>query len=145
MSEAEKWLMRIRRLDVMIDAKLAEKKRLREMAADVGGKPYDGMPFTNTGQVSDRVQEAVIKIITCEEEIDRLIELYKTQKEEILLMMEILPEREYQIMHLYYIMGETWESVAQQVGRSEVQVWRLKKSALRRLDAAIGAKKEDGL
>lgn len=59
-------------------------------------------------------------------------------------MLDVLPEREYQIMHLYYIMGETWESVAEMVGRCEVQVWRLKKSALRRLDAAIGAKKEDG-
>lgn len=144
MKEIESWLSRIRRLDMMIAAKLEEKRRLREMAADVTGKPYDGMPFTNTGQYSDKVAAAVIKIVECEEEIDRLISMYAEQKNEILAVMEVLPEREYEVMHSYYILGNTWEQVADEVGKSGVQVWRLKNSALQRLADALGEKEEDG-
>lgn len=144
MKNTELWLLQIRRLDVMIGAKLAEKRRLREMASDVTGKPYDGMPYTNTGQVSDKVAAAVIKIVECEEEIDRLVQMYAGQKNEILAVMEILPEREYRVIHSYYILGNTWEQVAEEVGYCETQVWRLKKSALRRLADALGDKKEDG-
>ena len=144
MKEIESWLSGIRRLDMMISAKLEEKRRLREMAADVTGKPYDGMPFTNTGQYSDKVAAAVIKIVECEEEIDRLISMYAEQKNEILDVMEVLPEREYEVMHSYYILGNTWEQVADEVGKSGVQVWRLKNSALRRLAFALGEKEEDG-
>ena len=144
MKDVEEWLLQIRRIDTMIDAKLAEKKRLREMASDITGKPYDGMPFTNTGQVSDKVADAVIRIVECEEQIDRLVEMYAQQKKEILCVLDVLPEREYRIMHLYYIIGETWEQIAQEVGYCETQVWRLKKSALRRLEGMLGVKKEDG-
>lgn len=144
MKKTEEWFLGIRRLDMMISAKLEEKRRLREMAADVTGKPYDGMPFTNTGQYSDKVAAAVIKIVECEEEIDRLISMYAEQKNEILAVMEVLPEREYQVMHSYYILGNTWEQVAEEVGKSGVQVWRLKNSALRRLADALGEKEEDG-
>lgn len=144
MKEIESWLSGIRRLDMMIAAKLEEKRRLREMASDITGKPYDGMPFTNTGQYSDKVAAAVIKIVECEEEIDRLVAMYAEQKNEILDVMEVLPEREYEVMHSYYILGNTWEQVADEVGKSGVQVWRLKNSALQRLAAALGEKEEDG-
>lgn len=144
MKKTEEWLSGIRRLDMMIAAKLEEKRRLREMASDVTGKPYDGMPFTNTGQYSDKVAAAVIKIVECEEEIDRLVAMYAEQKKEILAVMEVLPEREYEVMHSYYILGNTWEQVAEEVGKSGVQVWRLKNSALRRLADALGEKEEDG-
>lgn len=144
MKEIESWLSGIRRLDMMIAAKLEEKRRLREMASDITGKPYDGMPFTNTGQYSDKVAAAVIKIVECEEEIDRLVAMYAEQKKEILAVMEVLPEREYEVMHSYYILGNTWEQVADEVGKSGVQVWRLKNSALRRLADALGEKEEDG-
>lgn len=144
MKDVESWLLQIRRIDTMIDAKLAEKKRLREMASDITGKPYDGMPHTNTGQVTDRVADAVVKIVECEEQIDRLVQMYAEQKTEILAVLDVLPEREYKIMHLYYIIGETWEQIAQEIGYCETQVWRLKKSALRRLEGILGAKKEDG-
>lgn len=144
MKKTEEWLSGIRWLDMMISAKLEEKRRLREMAADVTGKPYDGMPFTNTGQYSDKVAAAVIKIVECEEEIDRLVAMYVEQKNEILAVMEVLPEGEYQVMHSYYVLGNTWEQVADEVGKSGVQVWRLKKSALQRLADALGEKEEDG-
>lgn len=144
MKKTEEWLSGIRWLDMMIAAKLEEKRQLREMVSDITGKPYDGMPFTNTGQYSDKVAAAVIKIVECEEEIDRLVAMYVEQKNEILAVMEVLPAGEYQVMHSYYVLGNTWEQVADEVGKSGVQVWRLKNSALRRLADALGEKEEDG-
>ena len=142
--DVEQWLLSIRDIDAMIGAKLGEKRQLREMASDIIGKPFDGMPFTNTGQYSDKVLSAVMKSVECEEEIDRLVAMYMEQKNEILAVMEVLPEREYRVIHSYYILGNTWEQVAEEVGYCETQVWRLKKSALRRLADALGDKKEDG-
>lgn len=144
MKKTEEWLSGIRWLDMMIAAKLEEKRQLREMVSDITGKPYDGMPFTNTGQYSDKVAAAVIKIVECEEEIDRLVAMYVEQKNEILAVMEVLPVGEYEVMHSYYVLGNTWEQVADEVGKSGVQVWRLKNSALRRLADALGEKEEDG-
>ncbi len=144
MKKTEEWLSGIRWLDMMIAAKLEEKRQLREMVSDITGKPYDGMPFTNTGQYSDKVAAAVIKIVECEEEIDRLVAMYVEQKNEILAVMEVLPAGEYEVMHSYYVLGNTWEQVADEVGKSGVQVWRLKNSALRRLADALGEKEEDG-
>lgn len=142
--DAEKWLLQIRKLDALIDAKIAERRRLWEIAADITGKPYDGMPITRTGLVSDKVGDSLMRIMECEEKIDDAIRRYTEKKEEIVGQLSVLPENEYRIIHLYYVMGWKWEDVAVKTGYCDSQVWRLKKSALRRLDEVLKAKKEDG-
>lgn len=140
----EEWLLQVRRLDALIQAKNLEVRQLRAMASDITGKPYDGMPITRTGIPSDRVGNAVMRIMSCEQEVCELIEEYINQREEILSVLECLPEQEYTVMHLYYVMGWLWEDIAVHVNLSRTDVWRKKKDALRRLEVVLTAKKEDG-
>lgn len=137
----EERLLEVRKLDALIAAKNLELRQLRAMASDITGKPYDGMPISRTGIPSDRVGNAVMRIMSCEQEVCELVEEYINQRAEILRWLECLPELEYTVMHLYYVIGWLWEDIAVHVNLSRTDVWRKKKDAMRRLEAA---KKEDG-
>lgn len=126
---AQQRLEDIRKLDELINAKLAERTRLRELATATTAKPMDGMPFTNTGTVNQKIQDIVIKLVMLEEETNALIDKYVDEKQEIVRVIEMLPEREYGVIHRYYIQGMTWEQVADDIGYCTTQVWRIKKIA----------------
>lgn len=126
---AQQRLEDIRKLDELINAKLAERTRLRELATATTAKPMDGMPFTNTGTVNQKIQDIVIKLVMLEEETNALIDRYIDEKQEIVRVIEMLPEREYGVIHRYYIQGMTWEQVADDIGYCTTQVWRIKKIA----------------
>ena len=60
---AQEWLEQVRKLDQLINAKLAERDRLKEMATDISPRPMDGMPFDNTGVASRKMENAVVRLI----------------------------------------------------------------------------------
>lgn len=142
--DAEKWLLRVRQLDAEITACTNERRRLREIASDITGKPYDGMPITRTGIPSDRVADAVIRICACEEELAAAILQYNEQRKEVRAVLRQLPPDEYKIMHLYYVMGWTWDEIAIREQVATITVWRKKKQALQRIGEILENKKEDG-
>lgn len=142
---AQQRLEDIRKLDELINAKLAERTRLRELATATTAKPMDGMPFTNTGTVNQKIQDIVIKMVMLEEEINVLIDKYVDEKQEIVRVIEMLPEREYGVIHRYYIQGMTWEQVADDIGYCTTQVWRIKKSALEIIDVILWTRYTESL
>lgn len=127
----EKWLNQVRKLDQLIDAKLAERDRLKALATDISPKPMDGMPFSNTGDVPQKMANAVIDLIMLAREIDKLIDQYIDMKQQVVKSLEQLPEKEYGVLHRHYIRYMTWEQVAEDMGYSSVQIWRIKKNALK--------------
>ena len=72
--DAEKWLQQVKKMDQLIDAKLSERDRLNSLATDISAKPFDGMPHSNTGMVSQKMQNAIINLVMLANEIDKLIE-----------------------------------------------------------------------
>lgn len=134
---AEQRLNYVRKLDELINAKIAEQDRLKAIATDITAKPMDGMPFDNTGTVSRRMENAVINLITLSREIEKLIDQYIDYKRDILTLLEKLPEKEYGVLHRYYIQHKTWEQVAEDMGYSTVQIWRIKKNGLKILQNVI--------
>ena len=124
--EAEAYLEQVRGLDEKIKAKIAEREQLIALATDVSSKPNDGMPFSNTGTVSQRMQDAVIKLIMLEQELNKIIDHYVDIKQEVIANLEKLPPDEYGVLHRYYIRYMTWEKVAEDLGCSSVHVWRIK-------------------
>lgn len=131
---AQQRLEDIRKLDELINAKLAERTRLRELATATTAKPMDGMPFTNTGTVNQKIQDIVIKLVMLEEETNALIDRYIDEKQEIVRVIEMLPEREYGVIHRYYIQGMTWEQVAEDVDYSVTHVRRIRERAYAIID-----------
>ena len=130
----KQWLEQVRKLDELINAKLAERDHLKALATDISPRPMDGMPFDNTGTVSHRMENAGINLIMLANEIDRLIDQYVDHKKQVVETLEKLPEKEYGVLHRYYIRYMTWEQVAEDLGCSTVQVWRIKKKGLKKLE-----------
>lgn len=140
----ECWLGRARDLDRQIDDALEEKERLLALATDISPKPMDGMPFSNTGTVSQKIPDAVMKLIEQSQRIDKLVDGYIAAKQEIIDVLLRLPEKEYKVLHRYYIQKRkdkdgkfkrmTWEQVAEDLGYSTMQVWRIRKNAKKILE-----------
>lgn len=133
----EKWLSKIKKLDQLIDAKLAERTRLRAIATDISPKPMDGMPFENTGMPPQKMENAIIKLIELEREIDRIIMEYMDYKQYVISVLEQLPDKEYGVLHRYYIRYMTLEQIAESMGYSRQQIWRIKKNGLKILQNLV--------
>lgn len=131
------WLEQIRKLDQLIEAKLAEREQVRELAVNTVGS-MDGMP--HAPGIMDKVGNLTVKLISLGEELDRLIDEYIDRKQEVVKVLETLPEREYGVLHRYYIRNMTWEQVAEDVGYCSSQIWRIKKAAFVMLDRMLSEK-----
>ena len=135
--DVQQWLEQIAKLDELITAKLAERQRLIEIATDISAKPFDGMPHSNTGTVSQKMQNAVLNLVELEHKLDRLIDKYVDHKQQVVNALEKLPEKEYGVLHRHYIRGMTWEQVAEDMGYSTMQVYRIRKKAFKILEDVI--------
>lgn len=131
------WLKNVKKLDLLIDAKTAERERLIEIATDISAKAPDGMPFSNTGMVNQKMQNAVVDLVVLEQELKNAIASYIQCKGEIISILEKLPAKEYGVLHRYYIRYMTYEEIAEEMGISTVQVWRIKKKAEKTLSDVI--------
>ena len=131
------WLEQVKKLDQLIDAKLAERDRLNELATDISAKPFDGMPHSDTGVVSQKMQNAVINLIDLEHQLDKLIDQYVDYKQQVVKVLEGLPDKEYGVMHRYYIRYMTVEQIAEDMGYCVRQILRIKKKALKNLEDVI--------
>lgn len=131
--DIEEWLEQVAKLDELIIGKLAERDRLMALATNVTAKPMDGMPYSNTGITSRKVENAVVELTMLSDDIDALIRKFKCLKKEVIETIEKLPCNEYAILHRRYIRYMTWEEIAEDMGFCTVQVWRIKKKAIKNL------------
>lgn len=136
------WLERVKLLDELIDSKQAELDRITELATNTTAKAPDGMPFSNTGNVSDPTGNGAVDLVTLAGEKQRLIDTYTTAKEEVIRMLEQLPLDEYKVLHRHYIRYMKWGEVARDISYSYTSVWRIKNKALVHLEELL--KKEKG-
>jgi DNA-directed RNA polymerase specialized sigma subunit len=135
--DAEKYLNQVKKLDELIDAKLAERERLISIATDISARPLDGMPFNNTGVVSQKMQNAVINLVMLEQELDKLIDNYVDYKQQVVSALEKLSANEYGVLHRYYIRYMTLEKIAEDMGYSVRQIIRIRKKSLQNLEEVI--------
>ena len=135
--KAEEWLNQVKKMDQLINAKLAERDRLNELATDISAKPFDGMPHSNTGMVSQKMQNAVINLVMLAQEVDELIDQYIDYKQQVVSILEQLPTKEYGVLHRYYIRYMTIEQIAEDMGYCVRQVLRIKKKSLKNLEKVI--------
>lgn len=138
------WLERVQLLDELIISKQAELDRVTELATDTTAKAPDGMPYSNTGKVSDKTGNGAVDLVTLAIEKQRLIDNYITAKEEVVGILEQLPVMEYKVLHRHYIRYMKWEDVARDISYSNSQVWRIKNKALEHLAELLGEKEKGG-
>lgn len=121
----------VRKLDELINAKIGERDRIIAIATNISPSPMDGMPFSNTCTVSRKIENAVVKLIMLEQDLDRIIDEYVKCKQEVVRMLEKLPAMEYGVLHRYYVLHMSWEEVADDLGYSSTQIWRFKTRGLK--------------
>lgn len=131
------WLEQIPKLDEKINAKIAERDRYIAMAEDISPRAMDGMPFSDTGMVSKKVENAVVNLVMVSQEIDRLVDQYIDRKREVVKVLEKLPAKEYGVLHRYYIQGKTLEQIADELGYCVRQITRIKQKALQNLEDVL--------
>lgn len=124
--DVEAWLEQFAKLDELIEAKKAERERVREAAYNTVGN-MDGMP--HAPGVADKVGSLAVKLADAEEEIAR----YERDKRARNAILERLPAAEYGVLHREYVRGMKQEHIAREMGYSTVSVWRIKKRAFRKL------------
>lgn len=135
--DAEKYLDQVKKLDELIDAKLAERDRLNELATNISPKMPDGMPYSNTGTVSKTMENAVINLIELERQIDKLIDQYIDYKQQVVKTLEKLSANEFGVLHRYYIRYMTLETIAEDMNYSIRQILRIKKKGLKNMEDVI--------
>lgn len=136
-SDVEEWIEQVEKLDQLIIGKLAERDRLFALATNASSKPMDGMPFNNTGTVSRKVENVAVELALLADEMDKLIRRYKEHKQKVIDAIEKLSPNEYAVLHRRYIRYMTWEEVASDMNYSTMQVWRIKKKAMKNLKDVI--------
>lgn len=124
------WLEQVRKLDELITAKLSERDDLMDMATKITPELSD-MP--HGGGVTDKVGNAAIMLADLAKDIDCLVDEYVDRKMSVVAALEKLPPLQYGALHRHYIRYMTWEQVAEDMGKSYMQVWRYRKKGLRNL------------
>lgn len=134
---AYEYIVRAKKLNRLIEAKLAERDRIREISADFA-RSLNGKPFSeeNTG----RAGAIAVRLMSAEEELDALIDEYAALRKEISGTLEKLPAEYYAVLHRYYIRGMTVHEIAEELHYCERQVFRLKKRGLKKLELYLTEK-----
>lgn len=133
MTPAE-WLEQVKKIDQLIDGKISEREKLWDMVTRTTGN-MDGMPH-GTG-ISDPVGNITPKLLEIAKEIDELIDYYVDYKQKVVSTLEQLPEKEYAVLHRYYIRYMTLEEIAEEMSYSLMSIWRFKAKGLKMLKDVI--------
>lgn len=128
------WLDQVKKLDELINAKLAERDQLWAMVTNITPE-MTGMP--HGGGVSDKVGNVAAKLADLAQQTNELIDRFVDYKAMVVATLEKLPPMEYGALHRHFIRYMTWEQVAEDMGKSYMQVWRYKKKGLEILASEI--------
>lgn len=131
------YLNQIKRLDMMINNKLAEIYRLKNMASGIFIST-DSERVQASGN-KDRLGNTVAKIIDLERETDELIDILFDKRNNIIKQIDSLKNSDYyQILALRYVNYNTFNDISDKTGWSIRQVFRLHGEALREFEKAFG-------
>lgn len=128
------FLEELQRLNELIDAKKLEREQLWERATSLTPN-MDGMPHASG--VSDKVGNAAALLAQKADEINEAVDMYIDHRDKALALLELLPSIEYVVLHRHYVMYRTMDTVAQEIGKTERQAYRIKSRGLKHLQAIL--------
>jgi DNA-directed RNA polymerase specialized sigma24 family protein len=141
---ADKYLGQVRRLDARINAKIAERQRVMELATRITPTLTDDPG--GAGGVSDKIGNAVARLVVLEQEINEAIDQLIDTRAEVLELLESLPVDEYTVLHGHYILGRTFAAIAETMKPrplTERQVHRIKGRGRRRVQSILDEREAD--
>lgn len=139
--KAKEQLQVLRYLDAEINRKIKELEELRQRSASVSSFDYskDRVMSSPSG---DAMPDIVSKIITLDEQINGMIDVLATVKDEAYQMIGMLDsEKEQDVLSWRYIEGKSWRQVAVEMNISHSYMYQLHGSALYHLETICGTHK----
>ena len=120
----------VKKLDELLIAKEAERQQLWALATRITPQ-MTGMP--HAGGVSDKVGNIAVKLAQLAHETNAAWDKYLAQKKQVIALLEQLPADEYGVLHREYVRYMTQDAIAEDMGYSRMQIWRIKQNALESL------------
>lgn len=129
---AKEYLMQLKKIDTVINNKLIELTRWKDVALSI--TPNIGGERVQSSSNQQRMACAIEKYVDIDKEINnRIDELYNT-KQEILDVIEQLPEVEYDVLHKIYVQDKTLYEVSSERGIAYSSVTAIHARALKLVD-----------
>lgn len=134
---ADEFLRQIERYDRLIDCKLSELFRYKNLVTSVT-VPTDREAVQTSG-VSDKVGNTVAKIIDLKNEIDTIIDEYIDTRKRCINVIEMLRDQpiQYTIIHKHYVQYKTYAEIAAEENYSYDGIIKAKNRALARVDVIL--------
>lgn len=133
----KQYLMQIHRYEVMIDNKLSELYRLRQLVGSVS-IVNDGDAVMTSGS-KDKMGDSVAKIVDLENEASKKISQYLDLRGKIVLEIDCMEEiNHYNVLFGKYVDKKGFEQIADEMGYSERQIIRIHGYALVEFEKLYG-------
>ena len=129
----KEYLMQAYRIDQRINSKLEQIASLHDLATKAT-VTYSDMP-RNPNKGKSKMEDAIIKIMELEDEINHDIDRLVDLKTDITHLIKNLDSHEYQIiLEQRYLCFKSWEQIAVDMGYSIQHTFRLHDAALTELE-----------
>jgi len=127
---AKEYLRQLWQLDREIDIKYQELEHLR-MSIGIRTQPDPNENVGHSGNTSDPVADAAVKIATMEQQLNRKIDKLISLRQKITEQIDGIDNRTYRnILTCRYVLMQTWDQVAESVGYDTRHCTRLHGRAL---------------
>lgn len=114
--KARNFLEQIEKMDRLIDNKLIEKDQWYAVATGITARMQEDKVQATSSP--NRMEDAVLKMIECENEINRQIDAFIDKKRHVISVIEQLDTLEYDILHKRYVQYISLEDIADIAGKS---------------------------
>lgn len=133
------FLQQIELFDNHINNKLEELERLRSLTLKITSSLKDDVVSASGSQ--DKLGDAVAKIIDLQDEINQSIDLYVDRKREVNRVLEQITDVDYlQVLSKRYLLYESWEQIAMEMGYTYRHITRLHGEALQAVRKILNEK-----
>lgn len=107
--EAQVYLERVDKLNVMIENKMAEVAQWRSVALGITTNS-EGERVQSSGS-QQKMADAIDRVVDLQAEINEMIDKLIDTKQEIIRTIEQLNATEYDVLHKRYIQGMTFDEI----------------------------------
>lgn len=139
---AKEFLLQIRKLDKMIENKVAEVRQLKEIASNTTGN-MSGEKVQSTKN-PHRIAEAITKYVELEREINADIDRLIDTRKDVISVIEQLNAVEYDILHKLYVQNITFQDVATIYDRTYTWATTIHGRALKHVQNILDEREKGG-
>lgn len=134
----KQYLSQIGRYERMIDDKLTELYRLRQIASSISISVSDDKIMSSGSQ--DKMGDAVAKIVDLEKSVEDTITKYTETRQKIIMQIDNMPDiNAYSVLFNRYVANKSFEKIADSIGYSVRQTIRIHGIALQEFEKIYGS------